>query len=496
MEIILQNDQPEHVERLRTILTITYGAFDFSVMGSGKTFTSSKLSLLLGFENVIVVCPVSVEEKWLGMSKYGVKIRNVISYQSLRSRTGSQPKHGLLSRIDPEEGSTIFLPTEKLLQMIQEGCLVIFDEAQNIKNKNDQWLCCKAISTAILKNGGKSRFLLLSGTPIDKEEHAINLMSMMGFIRHPKLYNYNKEENSLKLFGAQELLNYCLSLEPEKTKQFLRVHRFQRDNVHHLCYLLFQNVLKPRITSSMNPPKIEVNIDCKNGYYNILDEEDCDNLLRGIRSLCLITKHSEEREAEFTSENMGAITKCLMKIEKSKVSTFHRIGKYYLEKNPNCKIGIFMNYSEHIEDLKELFIEYNPLVINGKTPKDKRQKIIDLYQKPDTEYRVIIGNLQVCCSGIDLNDCSPDGRFPRYAFASPNYVILNLHQLTRRFLRMNSTSNAVFRFVYGKVDGRKETSILNSLAKKSSIMEDTLDKQVEQGIKFPGQYEEDIEEDL
>lgn len=491
-DIILQNDQASHIQKIQEIFQRSFGAYDLSVMGSGKTFTSSYLAKKLRIP-LFVVCPCIVEEKWRDMQRYGVKLEFVVSYQTLRSRKGIQPKHNYLERKDMQDGSVLFTATPKLLSLIQDGCLFVFDEAQNIKNKNDQWSACKAISTAVLQTGGKSRFLLLSGTPIDKEEHAIHLLSLMGFIRHPKLYNYNKEEDTLRLFGAQELLHYCEFIDKEKTQDFLRRNRFHRDTVHHNCYLLFQQILKPKISSAMAPPKINVEIDCKNGYYNIDDEEDSENLIRGIHSLCTATRFEERGSAEFTNDNMGVITKSLMKIEKAKVKTFYRLGVSLLQKDDKAKIGIFVNYSENLELLAELFASYKPIVISGKTPKETRLRMLDKFQQQNTDYRVVLGNLQVCSVGIDLNDQSEDGRFPRFAFGSPNYSILNLHQLTRRFHRMNSTSNSIFRFVYGKIDGRKETSILNSLAKKTNILKDTLDSQVEYNILFPGDYESYIE---
>jgi hypothetical protein len=226
-KIYLKENQVPHVEKLEDILSAHYCAFDMSMMGSGKTYTSSYLSIDLEFEHVVVICPASVEAKWKDMKNYGVRIHSVISYDSLRSRKGSQPKHGLLNRTDLEEGSgVVFTPTELLNKLVKEGCLIVFDEAQKMKNKSDQFYACKAISTAILKIGGQSRFLLLSGTPIDKEVQAIHIMQMMGFIRQAKLYVYNKEERFLKLYGAQDLIDYCNTVDKEGTKEFLRYKSF------------------------------------------------------------------------------------------------------------------------------------------------------------------------------------------------------------------------------------------------------------------------------
>ncbi len=462
-------------------------------MGSGKTYTTTEVAKRLHFNNMVVVCPATIESKWKDMAKYGVNIYKVISYQSLRSRKGCNPSHGLLNRVDNEDGTTVFTPTQTLKSLCESGTLFVFDEAQNVKNKNDQWYACKAIAYHILGSGGISRFILLSGTPIDKEEHALNIMSMIGFIRHSMLFSYRKEERILRLYGAKELLDYCTFVNKEHTEQFLLKYRFTKDTVRHNCYLLFQQVLKAHITSSMPPPKLKVDMDCKNGYFNIEDEEDKIKLTQGIAALHNASAFNEvSGTAAVSADNMGSITKALMKIENAKISTFIRIGLQRLKATQNSKIGIFVHYNESLDKLGEAFKEYNPIILHGKIPKEKRQALIDEYQKPDIKHRVLISNLQVCATGVDLDD--KFGDFPRYAYASPNYVILNLQQLIYRFRRSDSKSSAKFRFVYGKGD-RKEMSILNALARKSDVMKTTLEYQVESGITFPGDYEDEVEDE-
>jgi hypothetical protein len=496
MSITLTSEQLPHVHKLLSILQRNHVAFDMSMMGAGKTYTTTELSKMAGFKHVVVICPATVEAKWKTMVSLGLKLYKVISYQSLRSRKGCKPSHDLLYRVDgsgDDEGEITFTPTPILEKIVTEGTLFVFDEAQNIKNKNDQWFACKTISTYLLKYGPNSRFILLSGTPIDKEEHAINLMNMMGFIRSNRLYTYNKEERTLKLQGAQELIDYCKYINPEKTNDFLRNNRINEANVRNICYQLFQQVVKTSITSSMSPPKNEHGISCKNGYFNINDEEDKIKLTEAISMLHSASKYNDKTgTVEVGKDNLGSISRSLMKIEEAKINTFARIAREMLIAIPNSKVGIFVNYSSSIEKLKTLLLDFNPVLLHGTIPKERRQINIDKFQEPNLECRVIIANLQVGSTGIDLDDKT--GMFPRVALGSPNYIIQNLHQLTFLFLRRDTKSRAIFRFVYGKC-GRKETSILNALARKSKVMKETLGEQVEADIKFPGEYEEDIETD-
>lgn len=494
-KIQLFKHQIPHVEKMEEILSENYCAFDMSSMGSGKTYTTSMIALNLGFPHVIVVCPASLESKWKTMKKYGINLHQVISYQSLRSRKGSIPRHGLLNRHDVFEDGEIsahFTPTEAYNRLIEEGCLLIFDEVQNFKNKNDQFMACQALTTSILRGGGTSRFVLLSGTPIDKEEHAINMMQMMGFIRSQKMYIFNKEENKLKLIGAQELIDFCKILDPPGIIDFMKHHTFTKDNTRHNCYLIFQNIIKKKISDAMPRPEV-VTLDVKNGYYKIENEVDRKLLVKGIMQLQNSVMFNEEKgTADIGRGNFAAIAPALVMIEKAKVESMCRVALVQLQKNPLCKVALIFNYTDSIERSKEFLKEYNPIVISGTVDKRKRQELVDKYQENNDNFRVIIGQITTISSGLDLDGKTAER--VRYAYISPNYRILDLHQAVYRFARADSKAPAFVRFFYG-ITGRKETSILNCLSRKSMVMKDTINQNVSDlSIKYPGDLEEELEE--
>ncbi len=495
-ELVLREHQIPHVEKIKQIFMSHYIALDLSTMGAGKTYTASKLSLDFNYKNVLVVCPVSVESKWKGMYRYGVKINRVLSFQGLRSVKNKTPKHGLLDRYDIEDEEsgttkTFFTPTEELIKMIKEGILFVIDEVQNIKNKNDQFLACQAIIREIIGSNTGSRILFLSGTPIDKEEHAINMMQAMGIIKSSRLAVFIKEESRNRYYGAFELENYIKDyIGKQALDEFKKRVPYRADNVPHVCYLMFQQLLKPAIAAAMPSPPLE--IDCKNGYYKITEEEDKKALIKAIAELQASARYNEKTGAVIQdNSNMGAIQKARNKIETAKVNDIIRIARQTLESDPNCKVGIFLEYLHNIDSVEDGLMDYKPLVIVGSVSKDRRPIIFDKFQEPNNKYRVIIAITQTVSTGIDLDD--KHGGFPRYAFASPSYNIQNIHQLSSRFVRLDSKSPAIFRLFYGSVS-RKEVSILNALARKANVLKDTLEGQNNDGQrKFPGEYEDEIE---
>jgi len=481
----LTEKQFKHSIRLYDILSENICGFDMSPPGEGKTFVSSYIRELMNFEHCVVICPAKMEGKWNRMRDYGVRIDKVISFQSLRSIKGKQPKHGLLNRLDISDTTLEFETTEECRKLIIEGCFFIFDECQNIKNISNQFEACKTLSSQIIETGGKSRFLLISGTPIDTEEHSINMMRMLGFIKTSKLFTYYKISNRIEFLGAQELINFSLIFDKEATEKIIREYTFDKNNIVHFCYLLFQKVIKKKITSYMPATHNEISLDCKNGYYFLPDDEAL-YLIDGIDQLHNASKYVESTNA-VNKSNLGGIIKALTVIERAKVKLFAKQTRKELISNPNCKVVIACNYKATIADLSELLSDYNPLILCGDVDKKLQDKRIESFQEFNLDYRLIICNLQVCSTGIDLDD--KHGEFPRICFASPKYNISEMHQLTGRFLRMNTKSSAKLRFVYGIV-GKKETSILNALAKKTEVMRETL----EYHAHFPGDYKDEVED--
>lgn len=70
----------------------------------------------------------------------------------------------------------------------------------------------------------------------------------------------------------------------------------------------------------------------------------------------------------------------------------------------------------------------------------ERGRIAADFQKPSTEYRLLLGNVKVIGIGSDFDD--QDGRFPRIARLSPNYETIMKYQFIGRFERAMTKSQA------------------------------------------------------
>jgi hypothetical protein len=528
--IELLPNQKEHVENLNKILNRFPFAFDFSMLGAGKTYTSSFLALQHSFKHVIVVCPVSVVSKWKHMEEtYDLPIRQIMGYQTLRSVSYRQPSHGLLYRRDFKETTHLphpyrinetieetvqkseFTVTAIFKQYVEEGLLLIFDEIQNIKNISSQFLAAQALVKEITLQHGdmiqasqkkekySSRVLLLSGSPIDKVEQAVHLFRLLGIMNESKIAQYNIQTGDVEWRGMKEIQEFCNFANPQLYSLLAPKRYFE--TLNEFSYRVFQQVFKHACSSSMIAPESSVKLVKRNAYFNI-DKEGELIIQRGLGQL-RTAANWDGTTVSFVGGGIttafAGVTRSLQVIETGKIQLFIRLAKETLDKNPKAKVVLAVNYSETVKDLYTGLSQYKPLVLTGSTTTNQRGTILEIFQNNKSEYRLLICNQGVASTGIDLDD--KDGDFPRVAFVSPNYSTITSYQLGHRFQRMDSKSDAYVNFVFAKRVGKSkedsqdiiELRVLDALSRKSQVMKETTTQQVKAGIVFPGDHEEWVE---
>lgn len=539
-EILLYPSQITHYERIKSLHKDFPFALDLSMLGSGKTFTSTFLALNEKYKHVIVICPVSVAPKWKNMkNEFGLPLRAILSYQGLRSNKFKQPKHGFLHRRDlsefvPDEFGIMvekekveFSPTPLYKELIKEGVLLILDEIQHIKNVSVQFHAAsemiREITVSKVENvgfpqtqnqnqirfrvkqgedfraeGTKSRVLLLSGSPMDKKEHALHLFRSLGIMLSDRVAQQNIHTREVEWRGMREIHTFCTLLPvsggncPEKP--FF-------ESFEKYCFTLFQGIFKPSCASYMLPPKSNYELDKRNAYYNV-DADATEILRRGLKGL-KFASNFDGVNVNLTNLALGgamaAVMRSLQIIETGKISLFARIARQVLDQSPQTKVVLAVNFSETIEDLQSLLYDFDPLILRGSTSVRNRGKILRDFEEASTRKRLLIANLTVASSGIDLDD--KHGEFPRHAFVSPNYSTITSYQFGFRFLRADTKSNTRVHFVFAKHDGKSkedsadivEVRVLNALALKSGIMKEVTEEQALDHVVFPGDHPDWVE---
>jgi hypothetical protein len=485
--VILRPTQVDHVKRIESILREkSHFVIDNSVMRTGKTHTTAYIAQKLEFKHIIVVCPIVTESVWLDVDDlYDLNLTKVIGFPSLRSVTRSQPKHGLLVRTDHSDGTIEFSVTPLFKKLIKSGCLLVGDEFHELKNENVQHKAFKALATYIYsqyKKGSKSRIILLSGTPMDNEVQVSNYFRLLGIINHNKMFRSNKRDGRFELLGLEELIDYCSEIDEKNTTEFVSNNSPNPDNAKIYSYMLYVEIIQKYVTSCMPLPLMDTNLHCYNGYFKISDEgaEELISAIESLNKICV--SYNDEGKKTY---NRGDITSSMKRIEMAKTEIFTRIASEKLEENKMCKVCIFVTYNEPFETLSQALRKYKPLILNGDVKKKYRPNIIKSFQEHTTEHRLLICKTAICSVGISLDDSYGD--MPRFAFGSPDYMVMRMHQMKSRFHQVGTKSDTHVCFVYGEC-ARKESSILRSISKKTGILKSVLKLQVDDGMIFPGDY--------
>lgn len=508
--------QVGHAHRLKTILLAHPLALDLSMLGAGKTFTASSIALdeAFGFKRVVVIAPVSVLPKWDDIrSTYKVPITNCISYSRLRSVKCKQPRHGLLMRRDYTIEMTVqggpisvdkveFSTTARFRQYVAEGVLLIIDEIQSIKNVSSQFLACRTMIRAIVESfhgtHTGSRAILLSGSPIDRQEQVVTLFRTMNVMRCDELAAYNLGRREYEWRGLRDIETHCRELDNTMVERLRMKHSrgdgvVRPSHVEVYCYDLFQQVFKPARASVMPVPCLNSRVHKLNAFFEVADLRERVGLTFGVEALSKACSfNSTTGQVGFLNAggatalaSLRMITRSLLQIETGKIGTFVRAASALLDRSPNAKVVICVNYSATLRDLQEGLSRYAPLILDGSTCLPRRASVLRLFQTPSTDHRLLIGNVSVMSTGIDLDD--KDGRFPRTALVNPSYSTIALYQLGHRFLRADTRSDADVLFVFGK--HATEMHVLQALARKAGVMKQTTCEQSKAGVVFPGDYQ-------
>jgi len=478
--------QIDHVKRIVRMFKSKNSILDLSLMGRGKTFTTSYTATVLG-SIMVVVCPASVEVKWKEMkTKFNAPVWKVISYESLRGVRNKQPKHGLLKRNDKvtESGTNVvsYTVTNCFHRIVKNrNVLFVFDEVQKVKNRTAQ---SKACITLVSHACGfeKSRVILLSGTPIDKQEQSTNILRMMDLISMSMLVRRDPETDTINWLGFDKLYHSCLSLNRNETIKIQeKYNQNKTSDYQKFAYDLFIKVVLPNQSSKM-PNDVKSNkLNISNRFFHCTDSEKA-ALRTHISRMKFFTEelsHGGNKKINIISN----IQKCLFRIEETKIPIIVRNAEKVLRSGK--KVCIMINFTNTLHALKDRLLEYNPVTINGKTPKHKRAEFLKGFQEDSDRVMLVIANMDVLSTGVDMDD--KFGNRPRYVFASPNYKTMVIQQMTYRFLRSDTKSDTTIDFVYGNCD-TEESSILGCLAKKSGVMRDACMDNGNNKVTYPDEY--------
>ena len=504
-ELTLKPHQLEHFARIMDISEKHDYYMDFSRMGTGKTFITSKVGEVRELQ-LAVICPVSAMDAWKKMEQYGIKIIFIVSYQSLRGTDKYPPKHGYLTReteikMDKRGNETkkvIFTPTDEFIDLVRQGILLVFDEGQSIKNTSDQGKAARALSSAITH---PSKCAFISGSPYDKEEHSENILRFLNVLKQKRLVWNNPLTGEQVPKGILDVVMYCKELDNPRTMDIIQEHigyngqlSMSASKARSLCHKLFTDIIKDHLYSEMMPEDCKYPIHMEESYL-FLDEDKVTELANAIQDLAQATRFNG-RDVDTDKIEWGAVTLALKGIELVMLDSLTKFAMNILnEKRTDGKVNkviISVSFLDSIKELMSSLGVFNPLFIDGSVKADDRTKRVALFNT-DPKHRVLISTIKTGGISISLHDTVGDS--PRHMLLIPTYSLIDIYQASGRIHRTGLMSDAYFYMIYGtnpKTKYRKEaeikvTPILSALSRKKDVLKGLITKQ-SMVYKLPGEF--------
>lgn len=493
--------QVRWISRMTEMLDRYRMAVDTTPLSGGKTFMQIHVAQNRGME-VLVICPAGIKGVWKSMTPCVTSL-TVISYGSLgskRAKTGDGTtvlKHGLLTRTDSttvvrnreghmdEHYHVDFAATTALRELCARGIMVIIDEVQNIKNKSCQNAACVAVVDAV-RSSSSSIVTLLSGSPFDKKEHAVNLMRTLGFIRHPNLLRVLPgRDRQIRYYGLQEMIDSSSKLNDMLTRTVIRQSGGMPTNkkeADSMVWNLYLRIVKPLMTGGTCRPPILHKMTLTNTLF-VLSDEDATRYIFALGELKAALRFDESTGVILGCEH----TTMMAALTNMEGACCNRIGAEaitVLNNNGMAQVIIFCTFMHTYDALTKIITAkgFEVGILNGTVPINKRDNVISRFQSG--ELRVLLVGVAVGGAGLNLHDRL--GGRPRHSFIFPSFNAINMYQATGRTYRPGTKSDATCEFVY--CAQMEAVKIINAIHEKSGIIRNTLSNEESEKIILPGEY--------
>lgn len=407
--------QREHVDKLVTAIEKYRIAFDGSDTGSGKTRCGVSAAAMLGY-CVYIIGPKQSLIKWeeycvdnnidvlgyatpitIAQGKY-IPPENFHTY--CKSSRGSlispynirEEEH----KTDKKGVSRKFLTFDWC--NLPDNCLVIWDEAQSVKNPST--ISAKAFYSLIdqIRFNGNGSLLILSGTLFAETKHMISYAYAAGLIDTPTKKPFN------------ELL-----------RRWKRKWINEGGNDKNVDYASFMNNRIYHEGTSPRGSRLT-----KKDIKKFLDRE---HIVSDIKAVALYSDNEEEIQKvneEFmelviaqqnkTEENSMILSR-MVQLSKQRellmIPVFIGMAEKAITKGKH--VVIFMRFVDNMDViLTHFFKEYDPAIIYGK--QTSRQKEDERLRFQSGESKIAIVNIESGSSAIDLDD--EDGDKERFVICS------------------------------------------------------------------------------
>lgn len=489
-EIVLRESQIPHATFLYNVLDKYSFCADYSPTGSGKTLIQLKLAKSYGLP-IIVVSPLTLTTQWKNFCyQYGVIAKDIISYESLCTKNSKILDTYHISGPTPDQDIIEYRLTNYVKNILDKGCLFIFDEVHKIEHRSANiFKAASVITRHISQNGGQSRFSVLSASPLDKLESFTNLLQLFGLVDSSKMFR--TENGRIITIGLQELFDRCemFKFDNEKLQEFKdeldscqgSKVRFTKAVADDFIRRLFNEVIVRNIGSRMRQSKelLKIPRNIFNGYFDLYYNNNNDIKTQICEMYTETINEINNLKDNMKGQNsFKVLNNALGKLQSIYAEQIAYYASKLLDDDKNYKQVIFLDRDEAIRRVCMFLDIYGIpyLKVTGKVKKiEKRQEMIDKFNEHNNDVRIIVMNSAVGSTGTNLQDTSANGQYPRWTWMVGNYKGKVTIQTLGRTYREGTTSPVnicFFNINYAVNDDiRTLTRIFDNLNDKGNTVE-------------------------
>lgn len=416
--ISLDDAQEVWFKRSKRILKQQGAYLDDSPPGYGKTLIPLAHALDMD-KPLFVLCPASAISVWQWhVEHYGVEA-TILSYDSLTS--GNQGKIYFKGN---------FVARASLKKALR-GRFVVFDEVHTALNRDTLRNKMMLSVTRVCRELG-CEMAFLSATPGHSGQHALAMMCFLGLLQKSCTSSSNSEIR-------QEIEEKIDDPDLRRFGEIVYPKRMKKEELDSYVLVVYNHYVRGNFSGSIEAVyDAYTNSAVYNAFFTGKEKE--------AREMAKILNDVVDDNAR------GDAKRTLMLSEIVTTSVIMRHSLKILEKSKKHKIVMFFNFVKTLRAATAAFEKrgYKPLVIDGSTPVNRRAEIIAKFQQHDSEYRVILLNIEASATAISLDDTNGD--YPRVAYIMPGFTFNSISHAVYRAIRRTTASPATVYVSYVNTD--------------------------------------------
>ena len=505
-----------------------------SVMGAGKTPMSLHYAYDKGYKNMLVICPAAVCDNWLQESRnFEIGNTKVLtsSYAKLRGQSGRVTSEYVeldKPRTVIKDGKikNVYKPSRQFLKLIRKGLLLVIDECHMASSQSSlayksciELIDCIVDSYYSTRGEPKPRCILLSATPGHKLEHIKYITRFTSLTEH-KLNRKGGVDRPQILEGIEDVVKFCKDEDgnyEEGTREIIERYKYPAAfrsgeitaMVNAMALDLWDSYIKYHFLCNARLPPNTDRADFRNAICLIEGEKKVRKYKDAISLLSRVyQKMSDDSEKESGQEILKDMAKAMQDLEDSKKDIMFDMLMQEITEKPKSKVVCFCLYNKTLDYIysrlpkgyKKKCVEIRGEGAGGiAISSKKRKEYVGKFQQHDNRCRIALVNIMCGSTGINLDDTSPGGKYPRTVLEMPTYMFVQMQQSTGRCLRTSTVlaegAKVKLRFIYGAIpftENRNietcEVKIINSIMMKTGYA--TKIRGTSENMFYPSEYDE------